>query len=377
MAKSRKIRVMLSSRCNDAFRGSAKKGGRTLSDIRRELKLAIEGETILGRPVFEVWINEDAPPADGTLDSWDSCLKAVRECDILIVLSNGNAGWAKADGDIGICHAEYMEGLSSARGKVKLIALPSIAPVKGVQGMRDQRFQEYLQAQTPFRGGEVTTVADLKQRVFEALSDALITLTQRGVSAAASSRFDMGPALDWTRLDFRQRKLEMERVLQAALGAQADAQVVDDAVILPLGGKNVALIVHAIPAAFTVAAARELVGRPFLLDHERISLLTKGVHGPVHVIACHRTATETQATTLLGFPDATVVSGPFGVYVADDVQKVQFVFLVNCRDESQTRHALQRFLEWLQQTGEADILAKRAESRAKIVKVIANEIKKT
>jgi hypothetical protein len=34
---------------------------------------------------------------------------------------------------------------------------------------------------------------------------------------------------------------------------------------------------------------------------------------------------------------------------------------------------LQRFMEWLDQTGEADILAKRAASRAKIVKVIAAE----
>ena len=41
--------------------------------------------------------------------------------------------------------------------------------------------------------------------------------------------------------------------------------------------------------------------------------------------------------------------------------------------ESQTRHALQRFMEWLDQTGEADILARRAASRAKIVRVIAAE----
>jgi hypothetical protein len=376
MAISTKIRVMLSSRCNDAFPDPAKKGGQTLSDIRSGLKAAIEAETILGQQVFEVWINEDAPPADGTLDSWETCLKAVRECDILIVLSNGNAGWAKDDGDIGICHAEYMEGLASARGKVRLVALPNVNPGKGVQHARNQRFRDYLQQQTPFRGGEVRTVADLEKRVFEALNDAVVTLTQRGVFAAASSRFDMGQALDWSRLDFRQRKREMERVLQAALGAQPSAVIVNDAVILPLGGKRVTVIVHAIPAAFTVAAARELVGRPFLRDHERVSML-KNAHGPVHVIACHRTATETQATTLLGFPDATVVSGPFGVYVADDVQKVQFVFLVNCRDESQTRHALQRFLEWLQQTDEAKMLAKRAESRAKIVKVIASEIKKS
>lgn len=56
------------------------------------------------------------------------------------------------------------------------------------------------------------------------------------------------------------------------------------------------------------------------------------------------------------------------------MQKVQFAFLANCRDESQTRHALQRFMEWLDQTGESHILARRAASRAKIVKVIAAEL---
>jgi len=76
----------------------------------------------------------------------------------------------------------------------------------------------------------------------------------------------------------------------------------------------------------------------------------------------------------LGFPDATVVSGLFGVFVADDVQKVQFAFLANCRDDSQTRHASQRFFEWLQQTGEAARVARRAVSRARIVKVLAKEL---
>jgi hypothetical protein len=78
---------------------------------------------------------------------------------------------------------------------------------------------------------------------------------------------------------------------------------------------------------------------------------------------------------LLDFPDVIVVTGQFGVFVADDIQNVQFVSLVNCRDESQTRHALQRFFEWLGQTGEGAKLASRAASRARIVKVIAAELK--
>jgi hypothetical protein len=67
------------------------------------------------------------------------------------------------------------------------------------------------------------------------------------------------------------------------------------------------------------------------------------------------------------------VSGPFGVYVADKVQKVQFAFLINCRDDARTRHAVQRFFEWLAQTGEDKLLAQRAMARSRIVKAIASE----
>ena len=196
MAKSL-IRVMLSSRCLDAFPTGSKT---TLTDLRKELKAEIESTQVLGRKLFEVWINEDAPPAEGTQDSWDTCLQAARDCDVLIVLSNGNAGWAAGDQDIGICHAEYMEGLRSAQAKVRLVALPAVADAKGSALERNRRFQDYLSRQTAFRGGEVKTVADAKKRVFEALSDAVISLAQRGVQAGASTRFDVGARYS-TRID--------------------------------------------------------------------------------------------------------------------------------------------------------------------------------
>ena len=113
-------------------------------------------------------------------------------------------------------------------------------------------------------------------------------------------------------------------------------------------------------------------GRPHLNDHRLAPELGSG-GGPLHVIACHRSVTETQATNLLGFPDATVVSSPFGIYLADNVQKMQFVFLANCRDSVQTRMATQRFFEWLEQAGEAELLAARAKARARIVSAIAKE----
>ena len=77
---------------------------------------------------------------------------------------------------------------------------------------------------------------------------------------------------------------------------------------------------------------------------------------------------------LLGFPDATIVSGSFGVYVADNIQKIQLCLISNCRDAASTKHGLQKLFEWLERTGENELLAKRALSRAKILKAIAEEL---
>ncbi|HLG15534.1 MAG TPA: DUF4062 domain-containing protein [Blastocatellia bacterium] len=202
MALSRNIRVMISSRCNDRFPAGSKNSP-TLSTIRKDLKKEIEAQELFGDTAFEVWINEVAPPQGGTWDSWEVCLNAVRDCDVLLVLYNGNAGWAGAAGDIGICHDELSTAYSTAAGKVWLIDLGAIPVDNSDAGKRNKRFQEYVAKRTPFRGGEVKTLDELKQRVREALRDAVVTLVQSGVIEASRGRFDSGQALDWSRMMMR------------------------------------------------------------------------------------------------------------------------------------------------------------------------------
>ncbi len=372
MAKSSKLRVMISSRCNDKFPAAA--SGTPLSDLRRELKKEIEALRVFDKAVFEVWINEDTPPQGGTWDSWDTCIQAAKDCDVLLALSNGNAGWAENEGDIGVCHAELMTGLSIAPAKVRLIDLGKVPVKKGAEGKRNQRFQDYVQKQSLFRGGAVSTVDELTTRVKEALHDALLGLAQAGVRESSKGKFHSGEALDWTRLDFRTRREEMRRVLRDSVVQRSGSKAVGNNVVVRLANSDILVLPDAIPAALTVGPAKELVGQPFLRDHEFSDRLNEGRGGPLHIIGCHKNATETQATKLLGFPDATVVTAPFGIFVADNIQKVQFAFIVNCRDESTTRHGVQRFFEWLAQTGENAQVATRAKARARIVAAIAKEV---
>ena len=238
-------------------------------------------------------------------------------------------------------------------------------------GHRNLRFQKEVSRQSLYRGGGVNDEAALKARVFEALHDAVVALAQAGVADAARGKYHSGAALDWSRLDFRARRNRMVAVVRESLRARPSSKEADGRIFVTLNGLEVLVEVHAIPAALTVGPAREMVGQPFLRDHELSGSLKKEVGGPLHVIACHRTATETQAAKLLGFPDATIVSAPFGVFVADPVQKVQFAFITNCRDEANTRHGVQRFFEWLRQTKEEANVAHRAKARAHIVRAVA------
>lgn len=373
MARSSKLRIMISSRCNDVFpHGSG--SGRVLSDIRRDLKKDIEADKVLGKRTFEVWINEESPPKGGTWDSWDTCIEAVKDCDILLVLSNGNAGWAGEAGDIGICHAELSKGLSCAPGKVWLISLGDIPCPTTAEGQRNKRFQEFVNTQSLFRGGVVKTETDLKKRVKEALQDAVVNLVQKGVAEASRGKFHSGAALDWDRLDFESRRSQMKSIVRGTLQGRSGTKPEGDHEIVSIGGKEVLLVSDAIPAAMSISAAREKVGQPFLHDHLLVGSLKGARGGPVHIIACNKGVTETQALRMLGFPDATVVNAPFGIYIADGIQRIQLVLISGCRDESTTRHGIQRFFDWLQQTGEDKLLAQRAMSRAKIVAVISKEM---
>lgn len=368
-----KINVMISSRCSDKINHMNVE--RALTDLRVELKAQLQDLTLLESQPFQVWINEDEGGGDQTFRVWDECMRQARAADIILVLYNGNSGWA-GSGGVGICHAELQHALAKNPRKVRVVQLePLLAPGRGEEGRRHKLFQDYVKRQSlvteVVRPGE-----DLFPKCRRALFRAVVEMTKYAARDNTHGAITTD-ALSWSEMSFRHRRDEMVKSLCAGLLSSPGALKSvgkKGRVLIRVRDESVLFLCHAVPAAMSIPSAREMFGQPFLDDYKFAGRLGERHAGPVHVVACHRTVTESQAIKQLGFPDATVVSLPFGVYVADNVQKIQLVFLSNCRDDTATREGVKRFFDWLEQTEEEEVrLAERAASRRNIIAAIALE----
>ncbi|XAM01596.1 DUF4062 domain-containing protein [Phycisphaeraceae bacterium D3-23] len=377
MASGTYIKVMISSRCGDKIEYGGKRV--ELSEVRQALKKQIEALRFIGdKRVFTCWINEQEAAREGTQDAWDECLQHVKQADIVLCIYNGNAGWATSTSGIGVCHAELLTAMSTGAVKLRLIQDGSSDFTDRTEGAAatkvNVQMKKYVDRQNLFRSGrKFTTGEELIEIAVEALTDGVIEMTRIGSSEGRSGRYDSGEALDWSRLGFQERKTKMESVLRDAVSGRSESKRDGDKCYVKLGGHQLLTLCHAIPAAFTIASAREMVGMPFLRDHEHLGSMATRQIGPVHLIACHKAVTESQAMKLLGFPDALFVETSFGIYVADKIQKIQLLLLKNCRDEAATLHAVQRAFDWLNRSGEAIHLGDRAKSRKRIIQAISKE----
>ncbi|UGY26647.1 DUF4062 domain-containing protein [Bradyrhizobium septentrionale] len=337
-----RIRVMISSRCKDYV--TADKAYFPLSGLRKSLQAEINAAELFGRPLFECWINEVEPSKAATRDLWDECVREIRRAHIVIVLYNGDAGWAREANDIGICHAELEASLLSGRDRTHLIQFPA----SEASSQRDRRFQGFVDRELTFSGPPAQNEDDAAENVRSTLVEAVARLARSGATMLRRESYALGQALEWSKLDYAARKLAMESACLDALaerqGRMRDKTLETTAVCVRIDKSDVLFFAHAIPAAASVAAARELVGKPFLTDHRYVTDENR-VCGPVHLIPCQKSTTEKQATDLLGFPDATVVTTTFGVYLVDPIQQIQFILLANCRDETSTRFAVQRLFD--------------------------------
>ena len=359
--------VMISSKNEEEFPS----GGVKLSEIRKELKQELEDLEVFGKKLIKVWINEDQPAQSGDKDSWDVCMQAAVDSHILIVLYGGIAGWTSANSNIGICHAELREGYEHAPAKVHLIKLKGHLD-GSAEDTPDGLFQRYVEERNLFRT-EVSDKDELKTAVKEAVRIAILDLAKLGLKEASKGQFYMGQALDWSELSFDDRRVKIAEVLRKSMLNRQNSKTLGDHPIIKINNEDILVVPDAIPAALSIGAAKELVGQPFLQDYKLSKKLKKNMGGPIHIIGCNKNVTETQAMKILGFPDAAVINAPFGVFVADNIQKIQIAFIANCRDESSTRYGLQRFFKWIEQAKEDIRISKRAMARARITNAIAKE----
>lgn len=383
MAQYKRIRVMISSRIRTRIDSTTVGGGIAISEARLRLKQTLEDARLFDLPPFEVWTSEAAGDASlGLTDAaWDESVRRAREADIVLVLYTGEAGWAAPHRDLGICHAEYLEAWNGERAKLKVMRLldAALEPRQPDETGRDDRFKAEFERNNP-TSPEARNVDEIVELGSRQVWEAVAQLVELGRREARRGEYAHGAPLDWSRLDYAHRKQKMEQALgRYCIDQRSDARVPDktNCYVLPVGNQPVLFICHGIPAALSVSTAREMVGQPFLKDHTYVELSHRRRNkpaGPVHLIACQKGVTEAQAMRQLGFPDATIVKADFGVYVADAVQKIQMVFLANCRDESTTLDAAGKLFAWLDDTGEAALLARRAEGRRKIVRAILDHL---
>lgn len=378
MAKSEKIRVMISSRC--AAKISYKGNLVALSEVRIDVKKDVESVRLWskGRQVFECWINEDGASAPMDETWWAHCLRQARQADVVIVLYNGESGGGIKGEPMGICHSELEAALATQSGKVRGIALPMAGLPGDTTGRkRDEAFRSYVGSLDIFRGAAASTGEEVIERVGQELQQAVVDMAQQSAATPDYGKSNTGLALQWHRLSYEDRAKAMRGEVAAALLDRPDSKQPDknrpELVSVKLASKQLLIQLHAVPAVLSQPAARERVGQPFLFDHGLQDKLIGCDGGPVHLVAAYKGVTESQALKMLGFPDAIVVPGTFGLHIADAVQKIQLVLLKNCESPTATRRAVTEWLEWLQRSDEAKFVVERAAARKRIIEAIAKE----
>lgn len=369
------LSLMISSR-SDKYEIDDGAGSKiALREARQRLKAELERATYLGGKLVEVWINEEET-GDHDQTAWDECLKQAEECDLFISLYDGSAGWSVTGGSVGICQAEFDTALRVAPAKVKVLRLPGAMLRSGPDRQRDERYLEALTKASRFEVHVKEDWPELRDKFLLTLRNMVLKAAQEGVREYRRSGANTGQALDWSRMSFADRSAAISTTIADALKGRGGRRVmsrVATVTALSANGSELMFACHGAPRSLSVSASREMVGQPFLRDHEIARHAESGVAGPIHLIGCPKGVTESQAVNLLGFPDFTVVEGSFGVYAADTTQKIQLCLLADCADAGSTRNSVERFLEWLARSGEIDLLIERAGSRRRIIDAVLAE----
>ena len=354
------IRVFLSSRVNSEFNQTIT--DYSLMDLRKKIKSTLEEELILGEKLIEVIINEDSFEGDYTKDWYQNCLTEIEKSHIIIILYSGEAGWSEeGTNDNGICHEEFILAYSKFSRLYFVFDLSHYFDLNPSDQEREKnkRFandlhdngalQESIIAKTK-ESLESTILGQIHKKILTTLSRSIETLKLLSLS---SNTYDS--TLAWSKHSYSQRVKNMEKILSESCEQEEFF-------------KGIMKQYHAIPDNMSVGDARNLINRPFLEEYDLID--NKHSKGMIHFITVYGNATQIQAKNLVGYPDLTVIKGPFGFYLWDKIRHIQIFFLSKCINPETIRSRIMEVRNWIKASKELNNIHDRAEGRYKINQTI-------
>ena len=373
----RELKLMISSRSDDFEIPDGNGGLMKLRAARETLKADLEAASFLDRPLLKVWINE-REHGEGGQTAWDQCLAEAKACDLFISLYDGHAGWTLKGSELGICQAEFVAAFNDSPEKVQVVRLPKAKLKAG--DVSGKNFLDALTSSQRFETHPRSDWPEIQAKIHSLVQQMVLGALHEGIRQYRKSGPNLGQALNWSRMTFFDRSGAIQAAIASEIAETAGGERLEEArgllALRTIRDTRVLFSCHGAPRSLGEAAGREAVGRPFLNDHN-LSAATSWKQsdaGPVHLVGCPKGVTELQALALLGATDVTVVPGTFGVYAADRSHMVQVCLLSGCTDPGSTRNAVQRFLEWLERSGEFEQLNRRARSRRRIVETIIGEM---
>ena len=324
----------------------------------------MDKELFLGEQILKIIINENSFNGSFNKTAFDGCLDKMRECSIIIILYNGEAGWSAKDVPTnGICHEEFLVAATQFSGMTYALDLRKYFTQK--KDEKDKDFQKDVDAHfVHMEAVDVSTVDELKSTVLQQarkfIRDAIekSIATQKEVVGASDV---YGQTLDWSKLDYSERTDALQSTLLATFNKLADF-------------KKIILAFHSIPDNMSVADARNRIGRPFLHEADNIDAKKEG--GVIHFIAVYGNATENQVKNLVGYPDLTAIKASFGFYLWEKNTHIQMFFLLKCINPATVKTRLSQVINWLNASKEQSKIIARSKARYAILSAI-NKSKKT
>ncbi|MDN5105038.1 hypothetical protein O8C79_07030 [Aliarcobacter butzleri] len=344
------IKIFISSANNFIFDGAE------LTQTRENLAKAIQKIRIADKKLFEVVINEKE--INGMNESiWQTCVKWAEECDLFIFIDNGSSGSEIGATKMGILKAELTSAQNQNAKKIHGFSLKE--RIKK-QSQRDIEYSEHINQYVLQK--DIINYSDLEKRIILLINNYVLNVFHSGILYQTKQLVN-NSTIEWKNMTYSNREKEIKKCLS------------DNFKLYMSKDLSIRYKYHAFPDSISIAESKEKVGQPFLYDYLDVEEMKKNDEiGPVHIIGCYGSITESQVKKILGFNDAIILKSSFGIYVADRVSQIQMIFIEKCQNKDIVKKNIASFFDWLsidiKQEKMDEKIKFRAKKRFKIVQTM-------